>query len=193
MATINTAAPVRAFLDLIAKSEGTSSNPVSHADGYDVIVSGFDGPNSFADYSQHPFASGRAPILVRPGDVLPPSQQHPPPAGTTVIHVPALQPLYSTASGRYQITLETWKFISQKLSLHTFSPQNQDLAAIGLITDKNAYAHIIQGNIPAAIDACSNTWASFAGNSYGQPTHNVTELLNWYGAALAAITETPTQ
>ena len=56
---------VKAFLDLIAWSEGTSTSPVTQNQGYDVIVTGVDGPAVFTDYSDHPFADGRAPVVVR--------------------------------------------------------------------------------------------------------------------------------
>lgn len=39
-----------AFLDMIAPSEGTSTNPNTKDDGYDVIVGG----GIFTDYSKHP-------------------------------------------------------------------------------------------------------------------------------------------
>jgi len=81
---------VGAFLDLIGISEGTCTSPATHDAGYDIIVSGIDGPNTFSDYSAHPFAAGRAPIVVRTAPSL----------------------LDSTASGRYQITLPTWREIT---------------------------------------------------------------------------------
>jgi hypothetical protein len=39
------------MLDLLAWSEGTSTSPVTKADGYDVIVTGVDGPEVFTDYA----------------------------------------------------------------------------------------------------------------------------------------------
>ena len=65
MATIGGDRRITAFLDLIAASEGTSSSPVTKSDGYDIIVSGTEGHNRFNDFSAHPFAGGRQPILVR--------------------------------------------------------------------------------------------------------------------------------
>ena len=83
MARLAVVKPVGAFLDLIAQREGTCTSPATHDAGYDIIVSGIDGLNSFADYSAHPFAAGRPAIVVRTAPTL----------------------LESTASGRYQITL----------------------------------------------------------------------------------------
>ena len=49
----------KAFLDMIAHSEGTSTCKATRHDGYDVIVGG----TVFADFSDHP----RQLIQVRPG------------------------------------------------------------------------------------------------------------------------------
>ena len=54
----------RAFLDTLAFSEGTSNHPLTVNDGYDVIVTGVDGPEVFTDYSAHPFANGRKPKQI---------------------------------------------------------------------------------------------------------------------------------
>ena len=41
----------RAFLDMLAYSEGTSTSPATKDRGYDVIVTGIDGkPEIFTDY-----------------------------------------------------------------------------------------------------------------------------------------------
>ena len=116
MARLALVKPVAAFLDLIAQSEGTSTSKATHDDGYDIIVSGINGHNSFSDYSAHPFAAGRAPIIVHPAPAL----------------------IESTASGRYQIILPTWKHIAAARGLGTFSPQNQDVAALELLSECHA-------------------------------------------------------
>ena len=56
---------LKAFLDLIAYSEGTSTSSVTKNDGYDVIVTGVDGPSIFTDYSDHPFANGGSVVVRR--------------------------------------------------------------------------------------------------------------------------------
>ena len=157
--------PIAAFLDLIAASEATSTSPVTHDDGYDVIVSGVNGANTFTDYSVHPFQTGRAPIVVRVG---PPQ-------------------LESTASGRYQITLPTWRNISTARRLGTFSPINQDLGAYELVTQCSALDPIIAGDLDIAIARASETWASFPGNSYGQGGHTLDWLLGEYSRILTAL------
>lgn len=125
MARIAIVASVAAFLDLIALSEGTSKAPNTHNDGYDIIVNGIDGEHNFSDYSAHPFAAGRPPIQVN----------HNTPPGL------------STASGRYQIILPTWRNIAAARGLGTFSPQNQDLAAMELLAQCAALNFITHGQI----------------------------------------------
>jgi muramidase (phage lysozyme) len=156
--------PVAAFLDLIAHSEGTSTSKNTRDDGYDIIVNGINGPNTFFDYSAHPFAAGRAPIVVRTAPSL----------------------LESTASGRYQITLPTWKSITERWTSTLFSPQAQDAAALQLLKECGALTHIDSGNIAAAIEACCETWASFPGNSYGQGGRTLAWLQEEYTSLLAA-------
>ena len=164
MARLALVKPLAAFLDLVASSEGTTHNTATNDDGYDVIVEGIHGPNSFADYSAHPFASGRAPVIVRTAPTL----------------------LESTASGRYQITLPTWEEISKRRTLGTFSPQNQDMAALELLEQCGAAALVSASKIEAAIEAACETWASFPGNSYGQGGRTLAWLLEEYNTLLAA-------
>src|SRR5579863_9314951 len=83
------------FLDTIAYSEGTSTSPHSQNDGYDVIVTGVDGHHEFNDYSDHPFANGEPPIVIRN----------------------STPPLMSTASGRYQLLARYWTVYKQQLGL----------------------------------------------------------------------------
>ena len=163
MARIAIVASVAAFLDLIALSEGTSKAPNTHNDGYDIIVNGIDGEHNFSDYSAHPFAAGRPPIQVN----------HNTPPGL------------STASGRYQIILPTWRNIAAARGLGTFSPQNQDLAAMELLAQCAALNFITHGQIARAIGAASETWASFPGNSYAQAGRTLAWLQQQYAACLA--------
>lgn len=54
-----------AFLDMLAWSEGTSTSPATAMDGYDVIVTGIDRkPEVFKDFTDHPFARGRASKVI---------------------------------------------------------------------------------------------------------------------------------
>jgi muramidase (phage lysozyme) len=164
MARLAVVKPIAAFLDLIGISEGTCTSPATHDDGYDIIVSGMDGLNSFADYSAHPFASGRPAIVVRTAPTS----------------------LESTASGRYQITLPTWREITATWPSKLFSPQAQDAAALQLLKECRALNFIDSGNIPAAIKAACETWASFPGNTYGQGGRTLEWLLEKYTQQLIA-------
>lgn len=142
------------FLGLVAFSEGTSANVLTVNRGYDVIVTGADGPEVFSDYSDHPFAN-RKPKLIREG-------------------------LYSTASGRYQLLYRWWTSYKTMLHLTDFSPSSQDAVAIQQIKERGALDLILVGNIQGAIQACSNIWASFPGNAYGQGGRTMGTLLDHY-------------
>lgn len=145
------------FLSLIAFSEGTSTSPLTQNDGYDVIVSGVDGPEIFTNYGFHPFASGRPAKLIR-----------------------ANPPLHSTASGRYQVLYRWWQPYKVSLNLPDFSSTSQDAVALQQMKEKGAVDLVIAGDIEGAIKACSNIWASFPGNSYGQGGHSMDILLSKY-------------
>ena len=147
---------LKAFLDLIAWSEGTSTSLITKNAGYDVIVSGINGPQVFTDYSDHPFAHG---------------------GYVTVRRVPLL---ISTAAGRYQVLARYFEAYKAKLHLSDFSPASQDTVALKQMREHGAVNLVMEGKISAAIEACSNIWASFPGNNYGQGGHNVLDLTAKY-------------
>lgn len=173
MPRISTSPQLAAFLDLIAQSEGTSNSPVSTDNGYDIIVSGIDGEHTFHDYSCHPFSTGRQPIIVRGSMPAVPAHTNPLDPGKQIPAAPAREALLSTASGRYQITLPTWKYLSKRQIMRTFSPQNQDLGALIILDECGATRLIAAGKIEAAVTAASGAWASFPGNEYAQGGHNM--------------------
>lgn len=169
----------KTFLDLLARAEGTQNHPLTQNNGYDVIVSGDPealvaaysgkiqaevGEEVFTIYAYHPFATGRPAKVVR---LLP-------------------KRLTSTASGRYQLELKWWRAYSAMLDLKDFSPASQDAVALRQISERHALAEIDGGNIQAAIEACSNIWASLPGNNYGQPQKAMSQLLEWYQELLVA-------
>lgn len=173
---------VVAMLETIPFAEGTSTSPITKNAGYDIIVSGVDGRHRTDDYSNHPFASGRPPILVRAADAQYPSG------------------LKSTASGRYQITWPTWRGLQVKLKLPDFSPLSQDLACIELLRQCGALAHLQNGDIDSALaahhqsqdlaaaEACeSRLWASFPGSTAGQPTRSAEVLNAQFASARASL------
>jgi muramidase (phage lysozyme) len=180
MATVKTDKRLTAFLDLIAFSEGTSCSPATRADGYDIIVNGVDGAHTFTDYSAHPFASGRCPILVRARKAAIYSNASPNNGDKPKQIKPAVPALESTASGRYQITLPTWLNLCAHSLFSTFDPTSQDLAALMLIQHCRADNLILSNKIDAAINVCSEEWASFPGGPYDQPQHSQDHLMQCY-------------
>jgi len=140
---------VKAFLDLLAWSEGTSTSRYTKCDGYDVIVGGVDSPNTFASFADHP---GILVTVNRKG-------------------------LKSTAAGRYQLLKRYWGAYRDLLGLKDFSPASQDTVAVQQIRERRALDDIRQGRIESAIAKCSNIWASLPGNTYGQKMHPIATLL----------------
>jgi muramidase (phage lysozyme) len=157
----------RKFLDLIAWSEGTSTNPLTKCGGWDVIVSGPDGPEVFTDFRDHPFAQGRPAKLVRAGH-------------------DGVGALYSTASGRYQLLLRYWRAYQGMLHLPDFSAASQDAVALRQIHEQGADSAIEAGDVEDAIFKCANIWASLPGNTYAQHAHPLQALLDKYSALTEA-------
>lgn len=151
----------KAFLDTIAFSEGvrTGQHPLTQRDGYDVIVTGVDGPELFTDFAAHPFAHGRPPKIVNR-------------AG-----------LKSTAAGRYQFLVGDWDHYRHALSLPDFSPASQDLWAIQLIRERGALPLIDGGQFALAVARCCNLWASLPGAGYGQHENRMAALAQAYERA----------
>jgi muramidase (phage lysozyme) len=130
------------FLALIGYSEGAD---------YNTIVSGPDGPETFSDFSQHPFTRKPA-KLVRKG-------------------------LYSTAAGRYQILYRFWVPYQEMLHLPDFGPDSQDQVAVRMIKECGALDDIANGDVQTAILKCSSRWASFPGSTAGQGGRSMPWLL----------------
>lgn len=143
-------ANTKAFLDMIAHSEGTSK--LGKNNGYDIIVG--SKPNNIIridDLSRHP----RVTVQIRQG-------------------------LWSSAAGRYQFIWPTWSVLSVQLGLKDFSPESQDKAAIELIRECGALEMVDKGEITDAINACSKIWASLPGAGYGQRENKLEDLLAFY-------------
>ncbi|KIF96444.1 glycoside hydrolase family 24 protein [Enterobacter cloacae] len=148
---------MKALLDTIAVTEGTSTNKLTKNDGYDVIVTGVDGQAEiFTDYSTHPFAGGR------PGKIFNNAGQR------------------STASGRYQHLVKDWEHYRAQLLLPDFSPESQDRWAIQLIKERKAVSDIENGNIETAIKKICNIWASLPGAGYGQHEFSMAKVIQIY-------------
>jgi len=146
------------FLNLIAFSEGTSTVRASD-DGYNVLYGG----GLFQGYADHPRRKLTFPINGKP--------------------------VTSTAAGRYQLLARYWDAYRVSLRLAGgFTPENQDRIALQQIREQKGLDDIKAGRIQQAIAKCSNIWASFPGNTYGQNPHKLEKLLaQWQklGGALA--------
>lgn len=156
-----------AFLDMISWSEGTCNtlHSLTKMEGYDVIVTGSDGPEIFSDFSSHPFSGGRAPKHI---------------TGS----------LFSSASGRYQFLRTHWEHYRNQLKLPDFGPLSQDLWAIQLIRERRALSDIKELRIREAISRTANIWASFPSAGYGQPEHKMDQLLVVFDTALNKLKKT---
>ena len=143
----------KAFLDMIAHSEGTSTSRATKNNGYDVIVTGSDGrPEIFTNYREHPFFTGRPAKVINS------------------------RGLRSTASGRYQFLVQHWNHYRIALALPDFGPASQDRWALQLIRERGALPDIDAGNFAAAVKKVRNLWASLPGAGYGQPEHTLAKL-----------------
>lgn len=105
----------KAFLGSISRAEGTDRDRA-----YNIIVGlgkGVEGaPAFFEDYSKHPNIIGMR--------------------GKTE----SGKSWFSTAAGRFQITKQTWDYLSKKYDLKDFSPANQELGAWLLAKERYAQA-----------------------------------------------------
>lgn len=147
---------IKAFLDMIARSELGEELLDLSDDGYNVIVCSTPSrPILFHDYSDH----HRRLITPRRG----------------------MKP--SSAAGRYQILARNYDAYKQPLRLRNFGPDAQDRIAIKLITECDATDDIIHGDIKAAIAKCASRWASFPGAGYGQHEHKIAPLIAAFKAA----------
>lgn len=97
----------------------------------------------------------------------------------------------SSAAGAYQFLQGTWDEMATLYQLPDFSPQSQDLAAIGLIHRRGALEDVLAGRIEVAITKCNKEWASFHGSPYGQRTVPLARMVQEYrkwGGTLASET-----
>jgi muramidase (phage lysozyme) len=153
---------VRAFLTLIAWSEGTDKA----ADPYRCC---YAYRHTLVDMSEHPAVTGewkgeRLPdAMCRKAGIKP--------------------PCVSTAAGRYQLIRPTWVTCRDALDLPDFSPDSQDRAAIHLIQKRGALDDVHAGRVAAAIVKCRLEWASLPGAGYGQPERAFAGLQEAYLAA----------
>lgn len=76
----------------------------------------------------------------------------------------------SSAAGRYQFKISSWDEQADRLGLTDFSPESQDLAAIGLMMYKpKALEALKKGDFASALKAYGPYWASLPSSPYAQP------------------------
>lgn len=91
--------------------------------------------------------------------------------------------LKTSAAGRYQFLLRTWRELANKLNLPDFGPDSQDRAALELIRQRGALKDVQAGRITEAIRKVAPIWASLPGAGYDQPERPLNKLLASYSAA----------
>jgi lysozyme len=159
---IDTNANVRAFLEAIARAEGTAgqSDPYRVCYGYSHTI------QSLAD---HPAITGE---WMGKG------------LSDAMCRAAGYGPgCVSTAAGKYQITKPTWSKLKRRLNLPDFSPDSQDAAAIELLRESGALDHVKVGNVERAVQAARRTWASLPGAGYEQPERSLAWVQAQFQAA----------
>jgi muramidase (phage lysozyme) len=161
-AIIDTDANVRAFLESIARAEGTAGQ----ADPYRVCYAYRWTIKSFAD---HPAITGEW-----KGEKL----------SDAMCAGAGLGPgCVSTAAGKYQITKGTWFTLKKRLGLKDFAPASQDAAAIELLRETGALYAAQTGDLATAVAKSRRTWASLPGAGYAQPERSFAWLQNQFTSA----------
>jgi muramidase (phage lysozyme) len=144
-------ANVKAFLKMIRKSEGTD-----YPNGYRYLFG--SSPNKeilIDDYSDHP--NKMFPYTNKANKVI-----------------------KTSATGAYQILGSVWKSIKDKYELTDFSPENQDIAALELLSQKNCVQKLIDGKFLEVLDKAKSIWASLPNSNVDQPTHTLEKVKKWY-------------
>lgn len=159
---INSDSNVRAFLEAIARAEGTAGQ----GDPYRVC---FGYRHQIRDLAEHPAVSGEW-----GGEPLPDNQ----------CRAAGFSPgCVSTAAGKYQITRPTWKKLKARLGLRDFSPASQDAAAVELLRECGALEYAQAGQVDQAARAARRIWASLPGAGYEQPERSMAWLQARYTEA----------
>jgi len=91
----------------------------------------------------------------------------------------------SAAAGAYQFLPRTWREAAAKLSLSSFTPPNQDQAALYLVDRRGVLDQVDdRGLTREVMSVLSKEWASFPSNNgksaYGQPVKKAAELSAFY-------------
>jgi muramidase (phage lysozyme) len=101
------------------------------------------------------------------------------------------KPITSTAAGAYQYLSRTWDEIAKKYNLPDFTPESQDLGAVGLLIRRGAVSAILAGRIEEAVKLTNKEWASLPGSPYGQPTVKMSGFIKNYTEAGGSLSPQP--
>lgn len=89
----------------------------------------------------------------------------------------------TSAAGRYQFLKDTWDDQARRYKLKDFSPQSQDIAAIGLLIQNGSLPYILKGDYQTATKRSGGTWASLPSSPYAQPRRSQAEIDKWLGVS----------
>ncbi|HTH58771.1 MAG TPA: glycoside hydrolase family protein [Paraburkholderia sp.] len=67
---------------------------------------------------------------------------------------------HTTAAGRYQINIATWREMGEKVGLKDFSPHTQDILAVEILRSIGVIDSVESGDINSALSAASRRWAA---------------------------------
>lgn len=103
---------------------------------------------------------------------------------------------YTTAAGAYQITESTWDTVLiRKYGPLSFTPAEQDFAAVALTAYRGALDDVLSGRVVEAMHKCRLEWASLPTATYGQPTQSSARALavyeQWGGRFVEAASPAP--
>lgn len=89
----------------------------------------------------------------------------------------------TSAAGRYQFLTKTWDGLARQYGLRDFSPRNQDLGAVALLSQNGSLDKLLKGDWKGAVQNSGRTWASLptAPASYSQPTKSWQSVNSFMG------------
>jgi muramidase (phage lysozyme) len=91
----------------------------------------------------------------------------------------------TSASGRYQINIATWREYSGKMALTDFTPHTQDLIAVDILRTLGVIEKIKAGDIPGAMPKAATRWAALP-EGPGKANHYPPQPYVEYSAFLAS-------
>lgn len=164
---------VAAFLYMIRRAEHQARDVET---GADYLT--FYGGSRFSDTSDHPVMTGE-----KRGVRLSPAQCRAAgyPGGVCV----------STAAGAYQITRPTWGEVrNESPRLESFSPEDQDRAAVRLLRRAGVLDRLAAGDVFGAINLASRKWASLPGSTAQQNPKTLAQVLAFFDAGGGSVNGT---